>query len=186
MLPFITLLSLRGTLSDVIRTHCVQLSIFPCKEKNLWSSWSRFQTHFPVDLCTVCVCQQWQGQRRFLITGRLRQGFCPATPLICRWFCLTGGECPWKCEWVTQDMTFWNTRLGTWGSGDQGCSLWTLLIILTLLCEKSCWWEDGRGGEGRRGVAVGDYIVEDYGWVSPLGEILCCVCRVAGVRSCWG
>lgn len=47
VLPFITLLSSRSTLSYVISTHCVQLSIFLFKEKNSQASWCRVLNTLP-------------------------------------------------------------------------------------------------------------------------------------------
>lgn len=66
--------------------------------------------------------------------------------------------------------------LGIWGSGDQGCSLWTLLIVFAL-------WEVVKIGECRHAVFVGDYMAGEHGCATccahPPEDILCWVCWVA-------
>jgi len=137
--------------------------------------------HFHIDLSTVCVCQQWQGQSRVLGTERPRQNFCPSTHLICRLVCLTGGECPWGDGWLAWDIKFWSTRQSArylrlqrprMQSADFACNLDSALWEVILV----------KIEDSRHAVFVGDYVAEEHGCmaccVPPSGEILCWVCWV--------
>ena len=108
------------------------LVLIVCSYLGLFSSWS---LHF--------VSQQWVGQRMVLGTGMLRAeaGFCLSTCLLCRCFCLAGGEHSWACGGSSENKTSGEpgNLLGTWGC-DQRYSLWPLIITLAVLCEKFHQW----------------------------------------------
>lgn len=149
-LSFIILLSSRSTLSAVISTLCVQLPSFLFKEKNSQCCWCRVLNTIPywslhcVHVAVLARSEGSFGHREAEGWGRILPIYMFALKVVL--MCVQGVSLHvWMAH--LRNKVLENQApgslgtLGTWGCGDQGYSLQTLLIILTPLCEKFYQWK---------------------------------------------